>query len=95
MLDTRHHQVAHQQQLRSQQQPSQRRRRPPTLTESELARRRRFGHFMDVYYSARDAWVLMAEQATAGYEAEMAQFKEQCPPMLFKQYLIDSRGMPR
>lgn len=92
MPDTRHRQVPHQQQH---QQHSQRRRRPPTLTEVELARRRRFRHFMGVYYSARHAWVLMAEQATAGYEAEMQMFKEQCPPVLFKQYLIDSRGMPR
>lgn len=35
------------------------------------------------------------ELATANYPAEVARYKEETPPLVFKQYLIASRGCPR
>lgn len=66
-----------------------------TVSPAEAARRRRFHNFMQIYYCARQAWVMAAEYATSGYEWEMVQYKLENPPVLFKQYLIDSRGQPR
>lgn len=65
------------------------------MSERERARRRRFRRFMETYWSARHAWVMACESATALYDAEVQEFKQQCPPVLFKDYLIGSRGAPR
>lgn len=58
-------------------------------------RRNRFRNFMDSYYMMRHAWLLQCENATGMYPAEVEEFKKTNPPVLFHQYLRDSRGMPR
>ena len=55
---------------------------------------------MDVYYCAREAWMLAAEAATyttpgLGHSEELDLWTEENPPLLFKEYLIRSRGEPR
>lgn len=70
-------------------------RRPEPPSEVERNRRKRFDNFMQTYWCSRAAWVADCESATAMYEAEMDEYKEQNPPVLFKNYLIESRGMPR
>lgn len=65
------------------------------LSQSEQARRARFHHFMDVYWMARQAWLEAKESATACYESEERMWTENNPPVLFKQYLIDTAGQPR
>lgn len=65
------------------------------MTDAERARRRRFARFMEAYYAAREAWERACEHATALYPAEVREFHQDVPPVLFKRWLIDSRGMPR
>lgn len=67
----------------------------PEVSEPEKARRRRFRRFMETYWTARQAWVEACEQATAAYATEVEDYKLENPPVLFKDYLIQSRGMPR
>lgn len=62
---------------------------------SDRERARRFRVFMDVYHCGRRAWELAAEAATAGYAAELADYRAAHPAPTFKAYLIDSRGMAR
>lgn len=65
------------------------------MSPAERARRRRFQSFMDGYYTARQAWLSACESATAMYATEVAEYRQGNPPMVFKRYLLDSRGMPR
>lgn len=65
------------------------------MSPAEHARRQRFGHFMDTYYMARHAWLMACEAATACYAAEVTAYRQENPPMVFKRYLVESRGMPR
>ena len=72
----------------------------PAVSPAEVARRARFETFMDVYYCAREAWMLAAEAATyttpgLGHSEELDLWTEENPPLLFKEYLIRSRGEPR
>ena len=50
---------------------------------------------MDAYRAARTADLLALEAATALYAAEVAEYVAQYPPMVFKAWLIGSRGCPR
>ncbi len=65
------------------------------MSAAERARRRRFRVFMDVYHCSRRAWELAAEVATAGYPAELADYRAANPAPTFKAYLLGSRGMAR
>lgn len=65
------------------------------MSPAEQARRARFRQFMDVYFWARHADLLAMEAATAGYRAEVEAHKATNPPLVFKRYLIQSRGCPR
>lgn len=65
------------------------------MSDRERARRRRFRHFMDVYHAARHAYELQVEAVTAGYAAELAEYRRNVEAVTFKRYLTDSRGLPR
>lgn len=65
------------------------------MSAAEKARRHRFRQFMDAYYFARYADLLALEAATAGYPAEVSAYVAERPPMVFKSWLIQSRGVPR
>lgn len=64
-------------------------------SKAEQARRVRFHQFMTVYWSARQSWLEAKESATANYEEEERAWVVNNPPVLFKQYLIDTAGQPR
>lgn len=65
------------------------------MSEAERRRRHRFRRFMSEYYAARQADLLALEHATGMYAAEVSEYLSQHPPMVFKRWLIESRGMPR
>ena len=65
------------------------------MSPREEARRRRFAQFMDAYRAARTADLLALEAATALYAAEVAEYVAEHPPLVFKRWLIGSRGCPR
>lgn len=67
----------------------------PDVSDRERSRRRRFQRWMETYWMARQAWVEACEYATALYETEVADYKLTNPPVLFKDYLIDTKGQPR
>ena len=65
------------------------------MSPREAARRRRFAQFMDAYRAARHADLLALEAATALYAAEVAEYVAEHPLLVFKRWLIGSRGCPR
>ena len=50
---------------------------------------------MDEYFLARYNDLLIMESATCGYAEEERAYRQEHPPMVFKRWLIESRGMPR
>ena len=66
----------------------------PEVSGPERARRRRFRRFLETYWTARQAWVEACEHETALYQTEVEDYKLQHPPVLFKNYLIETKGQP-
>ena len=50
---------------------------------------------MAEYFLARHNDLLTMESVTAGYPAEERDYRLVSPPMVFKRWLIESRGIPR
>jgi len=74
--------------------------RTPPATRAEDARRVRFEQFMQTYWTQLQAWIAAAEYETcttpfAGRSEELDHYRQAHPPMLFRDYLIASRGCPR
>lgn len=65
------------------------------VSPAEKARRQRFFHFMTVYWCSRQAWVEAREYATGMYAEEVERWEQDNPPVLFKNFLVASRGQPR
>ena len=69
--------------------------RATRAAETEAARKARHDNFMEGYYFARIAYDAALEAATGMYPAEVAEYKENNPPLTFKDYLVGTRGMSR
>ena len=67
----------------------------PATSDLEAARRVRFARWMDVYWSAAQAWWEQYEAETALYKAETALYKAEHPRPTLKQHMIGTRGQPR
>jgi|GEM_PF-5622846 len=69
-------------------------------SEVEAARRERFDAFMNVYWTAMQAWIAAAEWETCttpfiGRSEELDNYRSANPPLLFKDYLLATAGEPR
>lgn len=67
----------------------------PATSDLEAARRVRFARWMDVYWSAAQAWWESAERETALYPTEMADYRRHHPRPTLKAYMIGTRGQAR
>ena len=67
----------------------------PAPSDAEAQRRIRFTRWMEVYWTSAQAWWEHAEQETALYPAEMADYRRRYPRPTLKQHMVQSAGHPR
>lgn len=69
--------------------------RRPAPSAAEAARRRRFAAWMEVYWTARQAWWEAAENETMFYPEELALYSLEHPGPTLKGYMLATAGQCR
>ena len=67
----------------------------PARTPAERRQRAGFRRWFETFDCAAEVWRAEAEQVTALYPAEMAEYRATCPPPTLKSYMLATAGQPR
>ena len=69
--------------------------RSPARTPAEQRQRAGFRRWFETFDCAAEAWRAEAEQETALYATELAEYRATCPPPALKSYMLATAGQPR